>query len=400
MPFPLSVAPWLLVFCLSACATNEPDGRDPLDAGEWRTTKSRMYQDLALQCLQAEDHDRARRLLQQAVQFDPRDGKSLELLARLAFAHGDLATAKGAAQLLLKLDAESIAALCTLGAVHEARSQLVEAEALYRQALAFAQTDPRPFIDLHRLLLLAGRETEATELRRAGADRFPRAIETELDHGAHLAATSQWGAATTAFDRALAIQPNDASAVTGFALSAVMSQQPAAALDLGNRLPPHARADNPSLLLTLAIAHLQAGDYEAALRELDLGGRETKNRTAMRVLRGEILFRMQHIEAAQAEFEAAIALDPDAARAHASLGRIHLMQRNYHAATRSLQRAVAIQSGNGSSHALLAASLAATGDLAAATRHLVIAGRLPNTAPLLAELARLHPALTAAEASR
>ena len=48
-----------LLLLVPACTTVPLDGRDPLDAGEWRTTKSRMHQELAMQCLQAGDVPRA-----------------------------------------------------------------------------------------------------------------------------------------------------------------------------------------------------------------------------------------------------------------------------------------------------------------------------------------------------
>lgn len=385
---------------LGGCASTSADPRDPLDQGEWRNTKSRMYQDLALQCLQAEDHDRARRLLQQAVQFDSRDQRTLELLARLAYSQGDFATANGAAQMLLQVAPKSVPAMCTIGAIHESQDRPAEAEASYRQALAVAGDDPRPAVDLHRFLLARGREAEAATLLAATALRFPRAIEPNLDRGAHFASTRRWDDASLAFDAALAVQPNDAGAAAGYALSAVMSQQPAAALALGERLPPHVRANNPSLLLLLAVAHLQSGDYAAALHELDLGDPQLQNRSSMCVLRGEILFRMQHFDAALAQFEQAVALDPEAARAHAGLGRIHLQLRRHHAAVRALQRATAIQPGNGASQALLAAALAAAGDHAAATRHATIARRLPGTSALLLQLERVYPWLAASEAGR
>ncbi len=385
----------------AACSTTTPRGKDTLDAGAWRSAKSRMYQDLARQCLQAEDHERAQRLLQQAVQFDAGDAKSLELLAQIAQSGGDLATASDAAQMLLHLQPESVAAWCTLGVVAEAKNQPDVAEAAYRRAQHAAGDDPRPGIDLHRLLLAQHRDAEATALRDELTTRFPRRIEARLDHGAHLAGVGNWNDATSAFEQALAIQPDDASAATGMALGAVMSHAPADALALSDRLPPRARQENPSLQLTLAIAHLQVGDCEAALRELEFTDPVLTDRVSLRVLRGEILFRMQRLEAAQAEFERAIVMAPDAARAHSGLGRILLLQKRHHAAVRALQRAVQLQPGNGASQCLLTAALVATGDLDAARRQLTALRRLADSKALVTELDHLFPQLAApAEASR
>jgi len=389
---PMRLVLWLCL-ALAACSTTGEPPRDQLDAGEWRSAKSRMYQDLARQCLQAEDHDRAQRLLQQAVQFDAKDSKSLELLAQIAYAAGDLTTANNAAQMLLRLQPESVAAWCTIGAIAEAQNQDTTAEQSYRRAVRAAGDDARPAIDLHRLLLAQGREAEAAVLREELTTRFPGRIEARLDHGAHLAAAGLWHDATTAFDQALTIQPGNAGAASGLALGAVMSQQPDAALALTRRLPPRASMENPSLQLTLAIAHLQVGNCEAALRELQFTDPILTDRVSMRVLRGEILFRMERLDAARAEFDRAIELAPDTARAHAGLGRIQLLQRRAHAAVRCLQRAVALEPANGSSQALLAAAMAATGDYEGARRQLVLLRRLADTTALVDELLHLYPLL-------
>lgn len=390
----------VLAFAFVACSTPSDTKRDPLDSSEWKTTKSRMYQDLALQCLQAEDHERALRLLQQAAQFDARDTRSVELLARLAYSRGDLATATGAARRLLAADPKSIAGLCTLGAVNEAQNREADAERFYRDAVAASTDDARPFVDLHRLLLAMGRDDEAAALRSDVAKRFPKAIEPALDLGAHLASRLDWHAAAAAYDSALTVQPTDASATAGFALSTVMSGEPARALALGERLAPHVRKTNPSLLLALATAHLAAGDDAAALNELDLGSDTMQDRAPAHLLRGEILWRMRRVDAARLAFDRAIELDPQSARAHASLGRLHLQQRRWHVAARSLERAVALEPANGSSQVLLASALAATNDFDGASEHLAIARRLPGTTELVAELERLQPRLRAAQESR
>lgn len=380
---------------LGGCATVETTPRDPLDAAEWRSTKSRMYQDLALQCLRAGDHDRARRLLQQAVQFDSKDHSTLELLARLAQAQGDLETATQAARLLQEAEPQSIAALCTLGGVAEARNQYEEADALYRRAMAIAPGDERPAIHLHRLLLTQARDADADALRVQLTARFPNAIEANLDHGAHLAANGQWTNAAAAYQAVLAVRPEDASAATGFALCTVMDRRPSEALELGKRLPPHVRSEHPSLALTMAVAHLRAGNCPAALRELDLLGPAARGTPALRMLRGEILLQSEHLEAAQAEFEAALLAAPNTARAHAGIGRVHLARGKPHAAARAFELAVQLDPDNAVSQLLFATALARSGDLARAARHVAIARRTPEALPLVEELSRQHPELAA-----
>lgn len=382
----------LLLACLSAC-TAGAERRDPLDAGRWRSAKSRMYHDLALQCLRSGDHARARNLLEQAVGYDAREPRTLELLARLAYAAGDLEGARRAASTLLLVAPGSVAALCTLGAIAEDEERPAEAEASYQQALLASTDDPRPGVDLHRLYLDQGRDDAAAELRRTLQQRFPRSIELLLDRGALHAAQGSWGDAAAAYGAALDSQPGNADAAASYALCAVLDGQAEAALTAGSRLPPRSRASHGELALALATARMRQGDCAAALAELDQLDRTRADRPGMRTLRGELLFRLGRLDAARDEFEAALLQEPRLCRAHVGLGRIALLQGQHHVAVRTLQRALELEPRAGTSHALLAAALAATGDLAGARRHLQRARQLPGTAALVAECQRIWPDL-------
>lgn len=401
-PFALSAFAVCMALGSGACTTSSGSQQKPLDKLQWRSAKSRMYQDLARQCLQAAEHDKALQLLQQAVQFDPADVQTLELLARLATADGNLVAAGAAAQMLLRVEPESATGWCTLGAIAETQDDLATAETAYRRSMLAHRDDPRPAVDLHRLLLGQHREAEAAVLRADVTARFPDRVEVLLDHGAWLAESKRWSEAADAFGSALATRPAASAAATGVALSALMSQRPATTLALRDRLPPRARTGNAALQLALATAHLQSGDPEAALRELDVDDQALRDKAAIRVLRGEILFELQRLDAAGSEFERAITLDDDATRAHTGLGRVCLLQGRAHAAVRSLQRAVQLRPGNAAAVALLAAALAATGDDAGARQKTDALRALPGSSALVAELERLHPGVTgqAAEGKR
>lgn len=382
-----------LLVLAAGCQTVDSKPRNPLDANEWRSTKSRMYHDLALQFLRSEDHDRARKLLQQAVQYDPRDARSLELFARLSCAQGELEDAARAARMLQALDPDSTEAACTLGAVAEARNQWTDAETMYRRAAERRRADPRPLIDLHRMLLARGRTAEAGDVRTSLNERFPQVIEASLDHAAREAASRDWAAAASAYDQALATRPDDPVATTGKAVSSVLAGAPAEALAIGARLPPHAHDEQPSLARAIAIAHLQTGDCESALRELDVLARDGRPSASLRVLRGEILLQSRMGDAARAEFEQAIAQAPASARAHAGLGRALLALGRDHAAARAFEQALALQPAHAVNHALLAAALARTGDLDGAVPHAAQALRDEKARPLVDELQRQVPQL-------
>ncbi|MBK8974937.1 MAG: tetratricopeptide repeat protein [Planctomycetes bacterium] len=382
----------LLSGLLGGCSVTGDRGAT-LDAGSWRSSKARMYHDLALQCLRGGDHERARSLLQQAVQFDGNEPRTLELLTRLAYGDGELATARNAAQMLLQLDPTSVTAQCTLAAVAEDEGRTDVAEAGYRRALELTRDDPRPAIGLHRLLLNQGREADAELLRGSIAERFPRNAEVWLDRGAQLAAGQRWSDAAVAYGSALAVEPDNVDAATSCALSAVLSGRPGEAATIGDQLAPRARTGHVDLALILATARLRAGEPEAALRELEPVERQLGGRSAVRILRGEILLHLHRLDAAREEFEAALATEPGAARAHAGLGRVYLQQGRHQEAARALQLAVQREPGNGVTRALLAAGLASIGDSTGAAFQLARARELPDAARLVPEVERLFPAL-------
>lgn len=393
----MSAALLLLALPFAACTTVPQPGHDPLDAGEWRTTKARMYQDLAVQCLAAGDHPRARRLLQEAVQFAPNDPESLRLLTRLCWASGDVDAADRSATLLLALQPESLEGLCSRGACAEARRRIDEAEGFFRTAAALAPHEPRPRIELHRLLLAAGRTDEAAALRRELAAAFPRSVEAELDHGAELCADGRWRDATEAYATAANARPDDGATATRLALSAVMAHEPATATALGTRLPPHVRGSQPSLALALAAAQLQLGDAAGALRELDQASRPAGDPPAVALLRGEILLRLGRAEAAQSAFLRAGSglTGVDAARAFSGSGQALLALRSPHAAARAFEQALRLRPGHSPDQVLLACAFADAGERAAALQALRTLRNAPDAADMLVELQRRHPWLVA-----
>ena len=384
-----------LLLLVPACTTVPLDGRDPLDAGEWRTTKSRMHQELAMQCLQAGDVPRARRLLQEAVQYAPKDTEALRLLVRLCQADGDADAADRAAAMLLALRPDDVEGLCGRGAAAAARGDLVGAEASLRRAIAVAPKDPRPLVELHRMLLDAGRDQEALAVRTQLAREFQHTPEAALDHGARLCAEGRWRDATEAFTAAAAATPDDAGTAARVAMAAVMAETPALAVQAGDRLRPHRRAEQPALTLSLAIAHLQSGDPAAALRELDQATPAATERPAVQRLRGELLLRLGRAEAAAPVFAAAAAASSgrDAAIAHAGHGRALLQQHSPHAAARAFEQALQHDPERQGDRALLAAALVLAGDLDGARRQCALLARDPAAAALLAELHRIAPAL-------
>jgi tetratricopeptide (TPR) repeat protein len=87
---------------------------------------------------------------------------------------------------------------------------------------------------------------------------------------------------------------------------------------------------------------------------------------------------------------------PRAARAHAGIGRVHLARGQPHAAARAFEAAAQFDPDHAVYQALLAASLARSGDPVRAAQHLAIARRNPDALPLIEELLRQHPEIATA----
>jgi tetratricopeptide (TPR) repeat protein len=280
-----------------------------------------------------------------------------------------------------------------MAAVAEASDDLREAERCHLEAVARAGEDAGPWIALHRFYLDADRPTDAERIREQLDRRFPERVDPWLDSASYHAVRGRWTEAMSAWAHVLERQPRNAEVAARCALAALAADRPGAARELVERMPPHARAADPALTLSLVGAHLEEEDWALALRELDLLQPRGEQGAALRTLRGEILCRLGRSDEATAELEAAVELDPSLARAHATLGRIRLAEGRTHAGVRALQRAVALAPGDGVSHGLLAARLAADGDLPLAARHLAAARRCDGARRLSARVEQMFPEL-------
>ncbi len=367
----------ILSFGFAGCMTPGAPSGEPLDASHWRTAKADLYEGLAFKCLRAGDHERAKKLLEQAVQFDGgADQRTLELLMRIAYAQEDLETAGNAALMLLAADEQSISALCTLGAVAESSQRSDEAAAFYAKAAAVAGANPRPLLDLHRLHLTNGDDVAAKSVRQEFVAKFPGRVDVWVDQGARLAAEGRWSEAATSYDRALAVAPGNVDVASRRAMSALALGRPSDALPLSDKLAPHLRVRSAALGLARAAARLEAGLPADALRELDLIETTPAERGSLQLLRGEILLRLRKFDKAEEALQVAVDLGTQPGRAHAALGRLHLSRGQMHVAARELEAAIDANPDAAANHVLLAIARSLNADHEAASRSLERARRL------------------------
>jgi len=380
---------------LASCQTvvENPATEASLPAEDWLAAKAEIYRELAVRSLRGGDPDRTRRLLAEAVQFEQGDVRSIQLLARLSLASGELAEAKSYTRWWLQLEPESAPALSLAGIIEESYGNSEEAEAFFKEACRVDSQDPRPLIDLHTFYLNRDRLDEASAVRADVRQRFPNSHEVFLDHGAYLECRGEWDQALVAFQEARVLRPDDLNLAARIGTTALMGNRDDVVGELERELPPHARLEDVSLLLVLAAAHLRDGDEEGVLQELELFEGPAREDPVVSLLRAEILLGRRDLSGAEAAFNDALRQDHRIARAHGGLGRVHLLRGQPDAARRVLQRAVELEPRGAENRALLAACLAQLGDLDRANEHLAVARGSGEVPRLVLEVESRFPQL-------
>jgi tetratricopeptide (TPR) repeat protein len=387
-----------LVLALLPCcrtAAEQEATKSQIATGDWMSAKAEIYRELAVRSLRGGDPDRTRKLLAEALQFEEGDVRSIQVLARLSLTSGDLVEAKSYTQWWLRLEPDSIPALCLAGIIEESLGHTAEAETYFLRARDLDKADPRPLIDLHTFYLNRGREKEAAVVRADLRRRFPQSHEVLLDHGAYLESRGQWGEALESLQEARCMRPDDLDLAARVGTAALLDDRDEVLGELDRGLPPHARLADASLALILSAARLRAGDEEGVLQELELLEGPARRDPVICLLRGEILIGRKDLTGAEAAFREALAQDERLARAHGGLGRVHLLRGQPDAARRALRRAVELAPRGAENRALLAACMAQVCDFDNAYEQLAVARESGGAARLVAEVELRYPQLAA-----
>lgn len=378
---------------LVSCQTTKDETKNEVDTEGWMAAKAEIYRELAMRSLRGGDPERTKRLLAEAVQFEAGDVRSLQLLARLLLASGELVQAKSYARWWVQLEPHSVPALCLNGIIDESLGNLEEAEAAFRQAAIVDAGDPWPMIDLHTFFLNRGKEVEAATVREVTLQRFPDCHEVLLDHGAYLESRGQWTEALAVFQEAREMEPENLDIAVRVGTTALLGGRDDVLVELEQSLPPRARLQDASLALLLSALRLRSGDEDSALRELDLLEGTASTDPTVWLLRGEILLGRQDLAAAEAAFQEALNQDERLARAHAGLARVHLSRGRLDAAVRELRRSVQLEPRNAVGRGLLAGCLARVGDVDSAREHLDAARSAGDAPDLVREIEQRFPEL-------
>jgi tetratricopeptide (TPR) repeat protein len=211
------------------------------------------------------------------------------------------------------------AATTALAHAQEAKGDMAAAEASYRQAMA---ADPRaldPVVGLATVLRKTGRAAEAEPMLKTAIDASPGAVE----------AYKELARAKIALGRAQ-------EALADANLAAAMSEN-----------DPEAQELVTEAKVGRALQDLAGGQTDLAVQDLTQLRDQNPGSAAVRLGLGRAQIARRDADAALAELQKAVELDPKNAEAQYQLGYVyHVMKQNAAAAVGPYEKALAAEPGN------------------------------------------------------
>jgi tetratricopeptide (TPR) repeat protein len=310
---------------------------------------------------------------------DPNNVDALSVRAKILVAERKFDRALEAAESAVAIDGTVADAHLTLGRIHQGLGHVDKAIAAFNEVLRLSPTSVPAQLELSRAYLRGGRSQEALQLAQSVLAKQPRNPEALLlqsrallqagnvsaaerptsalmrDHPEVAAVHLQVGdlqrqkkdnvAARAAYERALAIDPLNARALTSLAaldfslgraadararVDAALSKQPEspALLMLAGgvyaQLRDYASAEkalrkavelepsNPNLYAMLGAIYRDQGQTDRAIAEFDRLVRKSSKPAAVQTLIGTLLESQQRFDEAKKRYEEALQLDPNA----------------------------------------------------------------------------------------
>jgi tetratricopeptide (TPR) repeat protein len=207
---------------------------------------------------------------------------------------------------------------------------------------------------------LSGDVKDAVARSRALVEAYPD-MRVALLQLAHVEReTGNLPAAISALRHAVRINPGDAEAASLLAASLTAADQPVQAIEV---LEPytHQAAPETQVLMALALAQAKARRFADALGTLGRARAQDPLNAMLLVEIGTVELMWQRRSQARNAFEEALALNPDVARAHSSLGALAAEEGRTNDGLEHWRRAVALDAREYESLLAVSISLARSG---------------------------------------
>lgn len=280
----------------------------------------------AMLAFQKGENEKAREAIQQVQKFAPDNPMVLQLAGAIEYRLGSLASAEDLLRKSLARAPQNLYARNLLAATLLRDGQASKAEDVVTQSLASAPLDPGVLRVAGEVAFAKGEVTKATEYynQAASADKNNAAVRTRL---------------------------GQIRLATGDADRAMLDFEAASQMDAGQ-----GQAD-----VALAATHLQRREYDKALAAIDALEKKQPKAALPWNMRGVVQAARGDTRAARANFEKALALQPNFVVAARNLALLDLADKNPAAAKKRLEDILAKEPTNDAASLALAEVEAASG---------------------------------------
>jgi tetratricopeptide (TPR) repeat protein len=230
---------------------------------------------------------------------------------------GDWTTARASFEAAIKKNPKQADAHYYLGLVMDKTGDKAAAEKHYKEALTLQPDLQEAAENLTATLVETQKYDDAIAVAKKALARNAKNAEMQLNLAFALSGKGDVEAASKAFDDAVKLAPNDARFYLGYAqhlTAAKKSDEAIAKLKQAQRVA----GNDVGLLASIALEQKNLRDFQSCVATLDTAIKQ-KDAAELRVYRGHCKLGLKDLPGALAEFQAAVAKEPNSAPAHYSL---------------------------------------------------------------------------------
>lgn len=309
--------------------------------------------------LRRNDIAAAKAQLESLKSATPKHPATVYAEAQIAFAEKQLDKARELAQQLLRIAPSDTSALLLAGAIEGSMGSLVLAESHFTKALQSDPSQITPRLNLALIYLNLGQPAQALKTLQPALEGRAESAQAHALAGDAELRQSNASAAEAHFRRAAAMDPDNSRVAVALALTSLAKTDANSIFAELNTLS----ARSKDLLADQAIvsARLRRGEYDEALKAVDVMARKRPDDASVFELRGRIQKSRGDLPAARAAFERALKLDPSLYSATASLASMDIVAQKPEAARKRYEESIAADPKNYFARMALAALQRRTG---------------------------------------